>query len=74
MSSLLSLYPMACTTCAKAFHAAGGNAAGLAILFLLVVIVAVLVTLAVIMVRMGKRESQNLDAKYRDDYNPQQIV
>lgn len=65
---------VACTTCAKAFHVAGGNAAGLAILFLLVVIVAVLVTLATIMVRMAKRESQNLDAQYRDDYNPQQTV
>ncbi len=66
MNSLL-----ACTTCAKAFHAAGGNAAGLAILFLLVVIVAVLAIVGVSMARMMKREQDNLEACYKDDFNPQ---
>ncbi|GHC58453.1 hypothetical protein [Roseibacillus persicicus] len=62
---------LACTTCAKAFHAAGGNAAGLAILFLLVVIVAVLAMVGFIMVRMARREQDNLDPRYKDDFNPQ---
>lgn len=74
MSYILVPNPIGCTTCAKAFHAAGGNAAGLAILFLLVVIVAVLVTVAIIMVRMARREESSLDAEFRDDYNPQQTV
>ena len=61
----------ACTTCAKAFHAAGGNAAGLAILFLLVVIVAVLSIVGFVMFRMARRESDNLESCYQDHYNPQ---
>ncbi|MBK1834906.1 hypothetical protein [Roseibacillus ishigakijimensis] len=62
---------LACTTCAKAFHAVGGNAAGLAILFLLVVIVAVLAMVAVVMFRMARREQENLDPRFQDDFNPQ---
>lgn len=61
---------IACTTCAKAFHAAGGNAAGLAILFLLVVIVGVLGVVGFLMARMMKREEANLEACYKDDFNP----
>lgn len=57
---------LSCTTCAKAFHSAGGNAAGLAILLLLVVIVAVLSGVTFLMVRMAKREQQNLPAEFRD--------
>ena len=64
-------FTLACTTCAKAFHAAGGNAAGLAILFLLVVIVAILVAVGFLMARMMRREQQNLEACYKDDFNPQ---
>ena len=62
---------LACTTCAKAFHAAGGNAAGLAILFLLVVIVAILGIVGFLMGRMMRREQQNLESCYKDDFNPQ---
>lgn len=62
---------LACTTCAKAFHAAGGNAAGLAILFLLIVIVGVLGFVGFFMARMMKREEANLDPRFKDDYNPQ---
>lgn len=62
---------LACTTCAKAFHAVGGNAAGLAILFLLVVIVAVLSMVGFLMVRMARREHEALDPRYKDEFNPQ---
>ncbi len=65
------MLPLACTTCAKAFHAAGGNAAGLAILFLLIVIVGVLSVIGFYMARMMKREEANLDPRFKDDYNPQ---
>ena len=60
----------ACTTCAKAFHAIGGNAAGFAILFLLVVIVAVLGSVGFFMGRMMKREENNLESCYKDDFTP----
>ena len=59
-------FNLACTTCAKAFHAAGGNAAGLAIFFLLVVIVAVLSGVGFLLVRMAKREQAALPDEYRD--------
>ena len=65
---------LACTTCAKAFHAAGGNAAGLAILFLLLVIVGVLATVGFLMARMMKREENNLEACYKDDFNSQNTL
>lgn len=64
-------FTLACTTCAKAFHAAGGNAAGLAILFLLIVIIAVLSMVGFLLFRMMRREQQNLDPRYQDDFNPQ---
>lgn len=63
--------PIACTTCAKAFHAIGGNAAGMAILFLLIVIIAILTMVGFIMARMIRREEENLDPRYKDDFNPQ---
>jgi uncharacterized membrane protein len=63
--------PLACTTCAKAFHAVGGNAAGLAILFLLVVIVGILGFVGFLMARMIRREEDNLDPRFKDDFNPQ---
>lgn len=62
---------IACTTCAKAFHAAGGNAAGFAILFLLVVVVSVLGFVGFLMARMIRREHENLDPRFKDDFNPQ---
>ena len=74
MSEFFLTIPLACTTCARAFHAAGGNAAGLAILFLLFVILAVLVSVSFLMVRMARRESANLEPEYRDSFNPQQSI
>lgn len=58
---------LACTTCARAFHSAGGNAAGLAILLLLVVIVGVLSGVVFLMVRIARREQENLPLEYRDE-------
>lgn len=67
-------FTLACTTCAKAFHAAGGNAAGLAILFLLIVIVAILGIVGFLMARMIRREQENLDPRYKDDFNPKSFL
>ncbi len=62
---------IACTTCAKAFHSVGGNAAGFSILFLLVVILTVLGTVSFLLVRMIRREQASLDPQFQDDFNPQ---
>ena len=62
MNSLL-----ACTSCAKSFEEAGGNAAGMSILFLLVVIVGVLGGIGFLMARIGKREKANLDPRFVDE-------
>lgn len=57
---------LACTTCAKSFQEAGGDAAGWAILFMLAVIVPTLGATGICMVRIMRREGQTLDPKYRD--------
>jgi len=59
--------PLACTTCAKSFQEAGGNAAGWAIMFLLVVIVLVLGGVGYCMTRIAKREHAALDPQFHDD-------
>lgn len=60
---------LACLTCAKSFadHDGGGNAAGWAIGFMLAVLVLVLGTLFIIMLRLAKRERENLDPEFMDD-------
>jgi hypothetical protein len=58
---------LACTTCANSFQEAGGNAAGWAIMFLLVVIVAVLSGVGFFMTRIARREHAALDPQFRDD-------
>ena len=63
-------YQLSCLTCARAFEHAGGNAAGYAILLMLIVLVFVLGTVAIIMVRMGRRSKACLEDCYRDDYVP----
>lgn len=57
---------LACPTCANNFSEAGGNAAGWAIMFMVVVVVAMLSTIGFFMVRIAKRESEGLDPQYQD--------
>jgi hypothetical protein len=58
---------LSCATCASNFRGEGGNAAGWSILFLLVVIVAVLGGIGFCMVRLARREFENLDPELRGD-------
>ena len=58
---------IACTSCAKSFAEAGGDAAGMSILFLLAVIVAVLGGIGFLMARIGRREKAGLDPQYLDE-------
>jgi len=57
---------IACTTCAKSFQEAGGDAAGWSIFFLLATVIPVLGATGICMVRMVRREREALDPKYAD--------
>jgi hypothetical protein len=58
---------LACSTCANSFQEAGGNAAGWAIMFLLVVIVLVLGGVGFCMTRIARRENAALDPQFCDE-------
>lgn len=58
---------LACSTCANSFQEAGGNAAGWAIMFLLVVIVLVLGVVGFCMTRIARREHAALDPQFCDE-------
>jgi hypothetical protein len=57
---------LACTTCARSFQEAGGDAAGWSILLLLAIIVPVHGAPGICMVRIVRREHETLDHKYLD--------
>lgn len=67
---------LACLTCARSFadHDGGGNAAGWAIGFMLMVLVFVLGTLFVTMIRLAKREQANLDPEFMDEPESEQSL
>jgi len=58
---------LACPTCSVNF-AATGDSIGYSIFFLLVVILAVLAGIAFFMIRLARRELNNLDPELRDNY------
>lgn len=58
---------LACPTCANSFQEAGGNAAGWAIMFMVIVVVAMLSAIGFFMARIAKRESESLDPQYQDN-------
>lgn len=61
---------LACPTCASNFKDGGANAAGNAILFMLVLIVPMLCMVGVFMVRIIRRERASLDPSLSDDFDP----
>jgi len=62
---------LGCSTCAAAFEHGGKDAAGLAILFMLVVIVPILAAVVFFIFRMARREKAAFDPQYSDDYELQ---
>ena len=60
---------LACSTCSVNF-AATGDSIGYSIFFLLIVILAVLAGVAFFMIRLARRELDNLDPELQDDYVP----
>ena len=57
---------IACLTCAKAFEHAGADAAGLAILFMLAVILPIITTIGFLIFRIARREKAHFDPQYSD--------
>lgn len=57
---------IACLTCAKAFEHAGKDAAGLAILFMLVIVVPVITTVGILIFRIARREKAHFDPQFSD--------
>lgn len=60
---------LACTACIEAFKAAGGEAAGWAIAFMLVIVAFMMVGVGVCMAKIGRRQKLAMPDKYRDPLN-----
>ncbi len=67
---MISILPIACSTCQITMAEGGGDAAGWSILFLLVVILAMLGGIVGLMFRMIRRGDRMLDPELCDDYVP----
>jgi hypothetical protein len=65
-----AIQSLACSTCRVSFEASG-DSIGYSIFFLLIVILAVLCAVGFFMVRLARRESENLEPELRDNYVPQ---
>lgn len=59
---------LSCSTCAQAFEHAGKDAAGLAILFMLVIIIPLLAGIGFFIIRMARREKAYFDPQYKDPF------
>ena len=62
---------IACSTCRITMIEGGGDEAGWSIFALLVIILAMMTTVAIFMVKIARREKQFLDPELMDDYVPQ---
>ena len=62
-----AIFSLACTTCRVSFEASG-DSIGYSILSLLIVILSVLAAIGFFMIRLARREMDNLDPELRDDY------
>ena len=62
---------LSCATCRITMIEGGGDEAGWSIFALLVIILAMMSTVAFFMVKIARREQQFLDPELIDDYVPQ---
>ena len=62
----LELIQLACATCANSFKAAGGDAAGWAIMFMVGIIVPMAAGIVFFIARLARREAACLDPQFRD--------
>ncbi|WP_018969797.1 hypothetical protein [Rubritalea marina] len=61
-----SFTTIACLTCAKAFEHVGKDAAGMAILFMLCIVLPIITTIGVMIFRIARRQKQHFDPQYAD--------
>ncbi len=57
---------IACLTCSKAFEHAGQDAAGLAILFMLCIIIPIITSVGILIFRIARREKTHFDPQFSD--------
>jgi len=70
----MNLLPIiACSTCRITMIEGGGDEAGWSIFALLVVILAMMTTVAMFMVKIARREREFLDPELMDDYVPGKV-
>jgi len=60
---------LACTTCAQAFEHGGKDAAGWAIMFMLIMILPVISAVVFFFIRLARREKAAFDPQYSDNYD-----
>lgn len=60
---------LACTTCAQAFKHGGKDAAGWAIMFMLIMILPVITAVVIFIFRMARREKATFDPQYSDNFD-----
>jgi preprotein translocase subunit YajC len=65
---MIHLSMLACSTCRVSMIEGGGDAAGWSIFFLLIVILAMLGTIAFFMFRIARREKEHLDPALNEHY------
>lgn len=65
---MMLLPNIACTTCAQVFEHVGDDAAGWAILFMLVVLVFVLGTIGFVIRHLSNRAQMHFDPQFQDPY------
>lgn len=58
-----------CQACIEAFRSAGGEAAGWAIAFMLVVVAFMMLGVGFCMAKIGARQKAAMPDKYRDPFN-----
>lgn len=64
------LTTLACSTCAQNFSS-GDDAAGWAILFMLVVVLPILIAISFFIIRIARKQAQAADDQYNDPFYTQ---
>lgn len=60
---------LGCQACIEAFKSAGGEAAGWAIFFMLIIVALMMLTIGVSMARIGLKQKVAMPNKYKDPLN-----
>jgi len=64
--SIQHIYQLACSTCANNFASEHGDAAGWAIMFMVIIVVPMLAMIGFFIYRIAQRHKKHFDPKYQD--------